>query len=198
LNNFGAAFTKLATDVELDDPLPARIALGAAYKPIRPVTITVEFRQPFNLHAGTFFQAWGAAAGIDVAVTNFFSVQSGFLLQGGNPRASLGGAFAVNKFVINANYTLDLTSTIAPLNRFSLSAKMDLGDRGRAQTRQQVDDFYTQGLKAYTEEHLDEAVALWKECIRLDPGFDPAKTALIVAQNALFLRQRIIDIQTLD
>jgi hypothetical protein len=198
LNNVGASFTGLSDNFQLDDPLPTRLAAGISYKPIRPLTIAVEFRQPFNLFTGELFSAWVGAFGIDVAVTTFFSVQSGFLLQGGNPRVSLGGSFAVSSFVINANYTLDLTSTVAPLNRFSLSAKMSLGDNGRSLVRAQVDELYAEGLKEYSAERLDEAIVFWNECLKLDAGFDPAKMGIKAAQNAIFLQQRIIDIQKLD
>jgi hypothetical protein len=198
LNNIGVALTGFAHEVQLDDPLPSRIAVGAAYKPFRPLTISLDYRQPFNLYTMEFFHSWSAALGIDVAVTDFFSAQTGFLVQGGNPRISLGGSFTVRRMIVNANYTLDLTSTVAPLNRFSLSVKMELGDKGRALVLRQIDELYAQGLRAYTEERLEEAAAYWQECIRLDPGFDPAKNGLTVVQTAIMLRQRIIDVQTLD
>jgi hypothetical protein len=196
-NNIGAAFTG-GKKPQIDDPLPSRLAAGVSYKPIAPVTVTAEFRQPFDLQNGVWFEGWQAALGTAVAITSFFDAQAGLLLQGGNPRFSMGGAFTVRKIILNINYTLDLASTVAPLNRFSLSAKMDLGDRGRAETRKRVDAFYAEGLRAYTEERYEDAAANWRECLRLDPGFDPAKDALAVAQSAILLRQRIIDVQSLD
>ena len=197
-NNIGAAFTGGAENPQVDDPLPSRLAAGVSYKPIAPVTITAEFRQPFDLLNGAWFEGWQAALGTAVAVTTFFDAQAGLLLQGGNPRFSMGGAFTVRKIILNVNYTLDLSSTVAPLNRFSLSAKMDLGDKGRAEQRRRVDGFYAEGLRAYAEERYEDAVASWRECLRLDPGFDPAKEALAVAQSAILLRQRIIDVQSFD
>jgi hypothetical protein len=197
-NNLGAAFTSLADGGKLDDPLPSRLSAGLSYKPVGAVTIAAEYRQPFDLPHGRFYKGWSAAMGIAVAVTSFFDVQTGFLLQGANPRASLGASFTVNKFIVSANYTLDLASTVAPLNRFSLSAKLDLGDRGRAEIRRQTDRFYAAGLRAYSEERLEDAVANWKECLRIDPRFDPAKEAIQAAQTAMLLQKRIVDIQTLD
>jgi hypothetical protein len=196
-NNIGASFTG-GDKPQLDDPLPSRLAAGVSYKPIAPVTVTAEFRQPFDLVNGVWYEGWSAALGTAVAVTSFFDAQGGLLLQGGNPRFSLGGSFTVRKFVLNVNYTLDLASTIAPLNRFSLSAKMDLGDRGRAEQRKRVDALYAEGLRAYTQERFEDAVRSWKECLRLDPGFDPAKDGLTAVQNAIQLRARIKDIESID
>ena len=49
VSNLGAGFTSLGKKLELDNPLPTRIAVGLSYRFIRPVTIALEYRQPLNL-----------------------------------------------------------------------------------------------------------------------------------------------------
>src|SRR5574344_730564 len=91
--NVGAALTGFGSGLVFDDPLPTRISIGASYKFIKPVTITAEFRQPLNLFDISSSEKWSAGAGVDVQITDFFAVIGGFLLQGANPRISLGSEF---------------------------------------------------------------------------------------------------------
>ncbi|AEE17162.1 protein of unknown function UPF0164 [Treponema brennaborense DSM 12168] len=200
VSNLGAAFTGFGSDggVTLDDPLPTRIALGVSYRIIRPVLVSLEFRQPVNLQNVSESGSWSAAAGTEIRITDFFAFQAGFLLQGGNPRFSIGSEFAVSSCILNVNYTLDLTSSLNPLNRISLSAKMKLGDGGRAEKQARIDEFYNEGLRSYAQGELEEAIAAWRECLALDPRFDPAKNAISAAQESLRLILRIREIQTLD
>src|SRR5574344_433889 len=153
LTNAGAAFTGLGKGLTLDDPLPTRASVGLSYKFIKPVTVTAEFRQPLNLLAIGSSEQWSAGGGAQIQITDFFAVMGGFLMQGANPRISLGSEFTVKGVKMNVNYTFDLTSSANPVNHISLSAKMLLGDRGRAVIQQKVDELYRAGDRKSTRLH---------------------------------------------
>lgn len=199
-SNLGAAFTGFGSqsEVVLDDALPTRVAFGVSYKMIRPVTVTLEFRQPINLQDISLSEQWSAGAGCSVQCTDFFSFQAGFLLSGANPRFSIGSEFLVQGFLINANYTFDMTSSINPVNRISISAKMNLGDRGRKALQDKIDALYSEGLKLYTEGKLEEAIIVWQEILNYDAGFDPAIVGIEAAEDSLNLLKSIREFQMLD
>ena len=75
---------------------------------------------------------------------------------------------------MNLNYTLDLTSSTTPLNRISLSGKIMLGDRGRHIIEKQVDEYYMEGLKLYSNAQWQEAIIHWEQALKLNKRFDPA------------------------
>lgn len=198
LSNLGAALTGLGENIIWDEQLPSRVALGISYKPIRPLLFTLEFRQPFNLSDFKSSEKWSAAFGTLVQCTDFISFQAGFLLSGANPRFSFGTEFNVRDFLINVNYTFDMTSSINPINRISLCAKMDLGDRGRKSLQNSVDALYSEGLGLYNEEKLAEAIIVWEEALKLDNTFDPARECIEKAKIMLELLESIRDYQRLE
>ena len=95
-------------------------------------------------------------------------------IKGGNPKISAGAEFQLSQLRINLNYTLDLTSSVTPLNRISLSGKIMLGDRGRHIIDQQVDEYYMEGLKLYSNAQWQEAIQIWEQVLKLNKRFDPA------------------------
>ncbi len=198
MNNIGLAVTGFGKEIQPDAPLPTRLALGVAYRPFLPVVLSLEFQQPINLQSISDSEQWSVGAGTHVTITEFFATSAGFLLRGANPRFSLGAEFLVNFFAVNINYTLDLTTSINPVNRFSLGAKFSLGDRGRKAKQDIVDGFYQQGLQFYAAGDLESAIVLWEKALELDPSFDPVKKALAVALETQMLQDRILDIQLLD
>jgi len=209
VTNLGAAFTGLGDSLHIDDPLPTRASFGISYKLIKPITLTAEFRQPINLFDISNSNTWSAGGGTIVQITDFFAVLGGFLIQGGNPRISLGSEFSIKGIKMNVNYTFDLTSSANPINRISLSAKMLLGDRGRAALQTKVDTLYREGLIYYAQsgmekneskanDYMDMAVEVWNEALLLDKGFDPAKTGISVIQNEKANLKKVQEEQTLD
>ncbi|HOS29816.1 MAG TPA: UPF0164 family protein [Treponemataceae bacterium] len=198
--NFGAGFTSLGSELGavLDDPLPSKVSLGFSYKPVRPVILVLELSQPVNLQNIALSGRFSAGTGISVQATSFFAVHGGFFLSGGSPRFSLGSEFLLKNYLINVNYTLDFTSSLHPLNRISLSVKVDLGDKGRQETRDKVDELYAKGLQYYYNGDLNEAIVYWNDALALDPGFDPAKRGIESAELSLALQLRIIEIQRLE
>jgi len=198
--HFGAGITGFAQadGVFLDDPLPSKINLGFSYKPIRPLSFVADISQPLNLQSIGESALLSFGGGMALQITPFFALHSGFFLSGGNPRFSLGSEFMLFSYLANVNYTLDLTSSINPISRFSLALKMNLGDKGRKSDAEKVDEFYVRGLEAYYLLHLEEAIRLWEEALEIDPGFDPAIIAIKAAQATIDIQEKIRDIQKLE
>ncbi len=183
----------------LQEPLPTEATAGIAYSPIRPVTISFDFTLPFSFNPELFpAERWSIASGIDVAFTNFFSLQSGFKYRGGNPKISLGSLLNLKKIRFVVNYTLDLTTSSNSVDHFSIQAQLKLGDRGRAELQSQIDDYYTAGLEAYADGRLQEAIDNWNKVIELDPDFEPANEMKKTAQKALSLQKEMEEIQQIE
>ena len=196
--SLGAAITGFGDSVGLDDSLPARISAGFSYRIFAPVLLTAEFRKPFNILDFASSGSWSACAGFEIGITRFFSLDAGFLLQGANPRISMGSGFLVRSVQMNVNYTFDLTSSQNPVNHISLSAKLRLGDGGREKVRDEVTAHYVNGLRLYAEGDLPGAIEQWDRAIALDPRFDPALEAKSAAVRFNSAKQDIMDMQQLD
>jgi len=89
------------------------------------------------------------------------------------------------------NYNLDLSGRLNPLDKFSIEAKLNLGDRGRLAQRDRLDELYLNGLEAYATGRLAEAIAFWEQALQVDPGFAPARENIETAQKALRLQQEM-------
>ncbi len=172
--NLGVSFTGFGSKVITDDPLPTTLAAGISVKLIKPVTLSVDFVQPLNLQNITTYHIPYFNSGITIQFASFISFLAGFSLRGANPRLSAGFEVEVAKIRLNLNYSLDLTSSLAPLNRISLSAKILLGDNGRSKIDAQVDEYYQIGLKYYADAKWEEAIRVWEEALKLNKRFDPA------------------------
>ena len=182
----------------LDDPLPLETTAGIAYSPLRPVIFAFDLTIPLSLNPSEQpAEQWGFATGLDVAVTDFFSVQSGFKYRGSNPRFSLGSRMDLEDISFNVNYTLDLTTQVG-LDRFSIASSLNLGDRGRSITAAEVDAYYIEGLKSYADGDLASAIENWEKALQLDPGFTPALANLITAKRTLQLIDEMQSIQTVE
>ncbi len=196
--NLGVSFTGWGQQVVLDDPLPSLLSAGISVKFIKPVTLSLEFQQPINLqNLSTYLKPY-IASGISLEFTNFLSVLGGFAIKGGNPRFSAGFEFEVAKVRFNFNYTLDFTSSFSPLNKLSLSLKLKLGDKGRSIIDKQVDEYYQQGLIYYAEADYQAAIDVWKEALKLNKRFDPAKLGIQSAQYQIDMFQLIKESLLLD
>ncbi|MCL2294997.1 MAG: UPF0164 family protein [Spirochaetes bacterium] len=192
--SFGITLKNLGI-AQLDDPLPLEVTAGIAYSPIRPLILAFDFTQPISLDPEIPAEKWGFAVGADLRVTDFFSVQCGFRYRGNNPRFSVGSRIDFNNISFNFNYTLDLT-TQAGLDRFSVVASLNLGDRGRGQVATRVDEFYILGLLAYANGDLRAAADYWERAIELDPGFSPAIANLATVKRTLRILDEMMLMQT--
>lgn len=198
ISNLGVSFTGFGKEIKKDDPLPTRINAGLSYRIFSPLMLCFEFRKPINIQDFGSSETWSCATGVEISVTNFFNFDAGFLLQGGNPRISMGSTFLIKKVQLGVNYTFDLTSSQNPINHISLSAKLRLGDKGRSKIQEKVDEHYIAGLALYALGDLESAIKQWDIAISLDNTFDPAidaKTAAIRFEKA---KKEIMDMQSFD
>ena len=90
----------------------------------KPFVLSMDFVQPLNLMDLSTYLLPAINTGLSVQFAPFVSLLAGFSLKGANPRISTGFEFEVAKIRLNLNYTLDLTSSTAPVNKISLSAKL--------------------------------------------------------------------------
>lgn len=197
--NFAVGLTAKNLGITTDgEALPTEASLGIAYSPIRPLTLTTDFNYPFSLKPEIPAEKWNIATGMDLRVTDFFALQSGFHYRGGNPRFSLGSELLTEAMSFNVNYTLGLdTQVAAPMDRLSVVASLDMGDRGRYTRQKMAESQYIAGLEAYATGSLREAVAYWQAALELDPRFTPAEENLETALKSIELEKDLIEINTL-
>ena len=198
--NLGAALTGFGSQssISLDDPLPTSAAIGISYRFLKKLAFCADFRQPINLKDFSKSARWSAGVGVDFSVTDYLSFMAGFRLKGANPRFSLGTEFKVKKFIFDINYTLDLTSSLNPINHFSLSARVALGDHGRKLKRQKCDELYTKGLDEYAKGNEAAAVEYWEAALKEDKAWTPASRWIKTVEESKKLYERVLDIQSLD
>jgi tetratricopeptide (TPR) repeat protein len=176
----------------LSEPLPTTATLGIAYSPIRPLTWAVDFNLPISFMPDQApAERWYLATGFNISVASFLQLQTGFQLKGDNPRVSVGSILDLKRVSFVLNYNLDLSGRLNPLDKFSIEAKLSLGDRGRLAQRDQVDTLYLNGLEAYAQGQLAEAIAFWQQALEIDPGFGPARENIATAERALKLQQEM-------
>ena len=179
-----------------DEPLPTEAVAGIAFSPLRPVMITTDAIAPFNLLSPQPAESLGIAAGVAIAATEFFSVRGGFLLRNGNPRLSVGAGVDLDRITLTANYTLDMTTQIVGLDRFSIQAGFSFGDRGRAEREERVRELYLDSLEAFASGDLARTILLAGQAAELDPSFQPATETVALAEHMLLLQQGIEAIRT--
>ena len=200
LLNLGVAMTGFGSQgkFQIDDPLPTAAAIGVSYRFLKKLAVCADFRQPINLKDFSKSARWSAGVGIDFTVTDKLEFMAGFRLKGANPRFSLGTEFKVKKFIFDINYTLDLTSSLNPVNHFSLSARIGLGDHGRKQRQERCDALYTKGLDEYAKGNEAAAVEYWEAALKEDKAWTPAQRWIDTVKNSRKLYERVLDIQSLE
>jgi hypothetical protein len=156
--------------------------------------VAVDVSKPVDLVDLSKSESLYIAAGTLLQITDFFDFHGGLMIKGGNPRISVGSSFDIELARIIVNYTLDLTTQFAPLNRISIQAVFSLGDMGRADLLKRVDSLYLSGLEAYTKGSVDEAISLWNEALALDPYFDPARESRDAAKASMQLKQTMSEL----
>jgi len=181
-----------------EEPMPTVATAGVAYNFLKPIMISGDISVPLNLTDLTLSEQpyWGV--GYRMTITDFWKLQAGFLIKGDNPRISVGASIDFSPLTLEVNYTLDLTTQLAPLNRMSIEARFDMGDLGRSARAARAEEFYLMGLDAYAAGDLELAIQYWNESLSLNPFFDPARENRDTAVAAIELRQRILDLQRLE
>ena len=180
------------------DPLPTVLGAAFSYKPFRPLTLAFDFYCPINLMDITLSELPYGALGFSVNITRFLSMRGGFMIKAGSSRISVGTAVNLKKIAIDVNYTLDLLTQLQPLNRISLGIRFDLGDKGRRQAADHIEELYLLGVDAYSRGNIADARLCWEEALRLNPRYDPARESLAMLNNREDLTQRIEDLYRLE
>jgi len=174
------------------EPLPTMATAGIAYSPIRPLTFAFDFNYPFSFNQADFpAEKWNIAGGINVNITNFLSLQGGFHLKSDNPSISIGTVLDLNTVSFVTNYNLDLSGRLNPLDKFSVEAKLNLGDRGRASRQAKADELYLNGVEAYAHGNNAEAIKYWEMVLQIDPEYIPARENIEIAKKALELQKQM-------
>ena len=196
--NLGISLTGFGNSLVQDDPLPTTLAAGISVKLIKPFTLSADYVQPVNLFdIGTYMLPY-INMGLSIQFAPFVSLLTGFSFKGANPKISTGFEFEVAKIRLNVNYTLDLTTSLAPVNRIGLSVKLLLGDKGRSITDAQVDEYYQLGLKYYADANWEDAILVWQEALKLNKRFDPAIQGIQSARYQIDMFQKIKESLMLD
>lgn len=208
--HLGATLRNIGLPVQ-GDPLPSALVVGLAYNPIRPLTLSVDGTLPILLSRdfslGNFgsFSVGGSkatlphvAVGMDLVLTNFFSLQSGMIFKSGQPRFSAGTSIALDKVTFNINYVLDLATTAAIFDRISLEAKLNLGDLGRRDVEDRARGLYLQGLEYYAKGNLVEAIDSLEQSVMLNPQFNPAQELLEIAKDTQELQKTLREFREID
>lgn len=172
--NMGIAFTGFSKKLTLDDPLPSYFGIGISCQFLPIIAITLDFKQPVNLLDFNHYLTPSFGFGVILDFIENFNLLAGLEIKGSNPRISLGGEFQLSSVRINFNYSLDFTSSLTPINRISMSAKIMLGDKGRKNTQALIDELYAKGLMHYYLGEWDLAIEVWKEVLELNKNYDPA------------------------
>jgi tetratricopeptide (TPR) repeat protein len=128
----------------------------------------------------------------------FLAVQGGVKLKGGNPMLTLGTTIDLASISFVVNYNIDLTNSLDALDKFSISAKFNLGDQGRAQAQGDIEKIYLDGIELYANGQLEEAIKKWENVLELNPKFTPAHDFIEIAKKALKLKKDIVNNQKLD
>ena len=73
----------------------------------------------------------------------------------------------------------------------SISAKILLGDRGRAQRQKRIDELYLQGLDYYANSQWELAIETWEEILKLNKRYDPAILGIESARSQIEMYERV-------
>lgn len=187
--SMGLALKNLGITSMTDESLPLVASAGLAYAPLRAWTLAGDFNLPLSLEADPA-REWDLAFGTIVAVAEFLSLQAGVRLKPGNPRLSVGVDVDVGTVSVNAAYSLDLSAVASnPLDKFSIQARLDLGDRGRGDRKARADELYTEGLREFSDGNLERAIELWTDVLAIDRSYTPARQYLAIAEATLQTRR---------
>ena len=191
--NLGAAITGIGSKkgIHLDDPVPTYFAAGFSCQFLPVITATFDIKQPVNLQNPSQYQIFSVSGGLILAFAKNFSLLVGTEFKGGNPRFSTGAEFQLTNARLNFNYTLDLTTSFNPINRISVSAKILLGDRGRAQRQELIDKLYSQGLEHYANSEWEEAIESWQAILLLNKRYDPAILGIESARAQIEMYEKV-------
>lgn len=208
--SLGATLKNLGLPVQ-GDPLPTALVVGIAYNPIRPLTVALDGTLPMVLSKDFSLGNFGSfalgstqaetpslALGMDLVMTNFFSLQGGLRLKEGATRISAGASIALEKVTFNINYVLDLATQAQAFDRLSLEAKFNLGDLGRRDSEERARILYLQGMELFAKGNISDAIKTLEESVLLNPQFNPAQEILQVAKDTQDVQKAMKDLTTIE
>jgi hypothetical protein len=187
----GAAVKNLGVVTLSDETLPQTASAGIAWNPLRPWTLAFDFNYPFMFSWQPPAEVWNVALGTSIAMTNFLSIQAGVLMEADNPRISLGTAVSLGTLNFDVNYNVDLSGQLNPLDKFSVEAKLDLGDSGRGEREAKAEQLYLQGVDEFANGNPDKAIELWKQTLVIDPKYQPAADSIRTVEKTLSLQNQL-------
>ncbi|MDR1180310.1 MAG: UPF0164 family protein [Spirochaetales bacterium] len=195
---FGMTIKNIGPNV-MGEPLPMSLTTGIAYSFFRPWILALDVNMPFSFNQKDYpAEKPGGALGSTISVTDFFSVQAGFLIKGGNPRISVGSLINMSDFSLVVNYTMDMTTQLSNLDRFSVAMKINLGDNGREERYQMATDLYLEGVDFYARGDIAQAISSCEKALEIDPDYSPARETINMARRARDLQTRMEEIQRLE
>ncbi|MBN2736797.1 MAG: UPF0164 family protein [Spirochaetales bacterium] len=109
------------------EALPGMVTFGLAYRLFSPFLISLDMNMPLSLNPFALqYNRWSLNLGMELKMLKFLAFQTGFKLQE-NPVFNFGMQFDLDQVKFNANYNLDLSGSLNPVDKFSLevSFKMD-------------------------------------------------------------------------
>jgi hypothetical protein len=127
---FGVALKNLAPMVyPMEYPVPTILSAGIAYSPTRALLLSLDANLPISFDSGAFPAAqFDLAGGLELRVTRFLAFHSGLHFKADNPRVSVGSAIDVGRMDFILNYNVDLMGGLNPIDMFSATVALDLGD----------------------------------------------------------------------
>jgi hypothetical protein len=195
---FGITIKNLGPSV-MGEPLPMSVTTGIAYSFFRPWILALDINVPFSFNPSEYpAEKPGGAFGTSVTLTDFFSVQAGLLIKGGNPRISLGSLINMEDFSLVVNYTLDMTTQLSNLDRFSVAMKINLGDNGREDRHKRAEELYLAGVDFYAKGNISQSIEYCEKALEIDPTFSPAQETIDMVKRARDLQSRMEDLQQIE
>ena len=103
----------------------------------------------------------------------------------------MGCTIDMKDFTIVTNYNLDLSGSFNPLDKFSIEAKIKLGQSELLERRKKVDELFALGLNAYADGEYLKAIEYWEQALEIDPKFTLAKEYIETTREYLELQKEM-------
>lgn len=195
-NFFLGAALRNAGPLIRDEPPPTVAAVGLGWRPFRPTLVSADLLVPVSLFPERFPAApVGFALGMALTLTEFLQLHTGFRYENATPAFAMGTIVGLQDFSLVANYNLDVTTQSGALDRFSVQVRFDLGDRGRDEIQDRIDELYLEALVQVAEGNLEAAAGNLQLATELDPRFGPADALLRQVERTIALERQLQETQ---
>jgi tetratricopeptide (TPR) repeat protein len=96
------------------------------------------------------------------------------------------------------NYTLDMTTQLSNLDRFSVAMKINLGDNGREERYKRAEELYLAGVDFYAKGNISQSIEYCEKALEIDPTFTPAQETIDMVTRSRDLQSRMEDLQQIE